>query len=221
MLPSTVSSAQVSDNKLPDQFCYLSDQLPHLIYDIRYAGNNNFTGTRVDGYEEEIAIISCAAAEAFSRAVASLEKQGYSVKVFDTYRPTRAVAHFARWAKDTDDTLQKQMYYPRINKKDLFKLGYIAERSGHSRGSTIDLTLVDRSTGEEIDMGSPFDLFDTLSNHGSKEINEAQEYNRSILRNAMFAAGFTTIPEEWWHFTLIAEPFPDSYFNFPVRRYPE
>jgi D-alanyl-D-alanine dipeptidase len=122
-----------------------------------------------------------------------------------------------RWAKDLDDTKMKEKYYPHLDKSVLFELGYIAEKSGHSRGSTVDLTLVDVSTGKELDMGSGFDFFGEISNHGTDLIPEEQEKNRNILRDAMMEAGFKIYPEEWWHYTLENEPYPDTYFDFPVR----
>ena len=164
-----------------------------------------------------MAILTEEAAAALKKAADSLEEQGYYIKIFDAYRPQRAVDHFIRWAKDLDDVKMKEQFYPEVDKSKLFELGYIAEKSGHSRGSTVDLTLVDIETNEELDMGSGFDFFGSISNHGTDLITPEQERNRNILRDAMVAAGFKIYPEEWWHYTLEDEPYPDTYFNFPVK----
>ena len=179
--------------------------------------NDNFLGTRVDGYEKDLVIISTPAAKALQGIQAKLTTFGLSLKVFDAYRPQRAVDHFVRWAKVLNDTLTKQKYYPNVAKKDLFKLDYIAARSGHTRGSTVDLTIVDLKTGKEIDMGSGFDFFGTPSHPTYPKLTPKQRANRLLLRNLMLEAGFKPYSKEWWHFTLKNEPFPDTYFDFPIK----
>jgi D-alanyl-D-alanine dipeptidase len=204
-------------NSLPDGFVYITDVIPTAQLEIRYCSNDNFVGTVIDGYEAPKAILTLEAAQALKKAANALYEQGYYIKIFDTYRPQRAVNHFIRWAKYLDDTKMKKKYYPELDKSVLFDLGYIAEKSGHSRGSTVDLTLVKISSGKELDMGSGFDFFGKISNHGTDLITEEQEKNRNILRDAMVEAGFEVYPEEWWHYKLKDEPYPDTYFDFPVK----
>ncbi len=218
VLVAFASSALTSTpSQLPDGFVYVTDEIPTAILEIRYFSEDNFVGAVIDGYHAPKAILTKEAAQALKKAADSLYEQGYYIKIFDAYRPQRAVDHFIRWAKDLNDTKMKEKYYPALDKSVLFELGYIAEKSGHSRGSTVDLTLVDISTGEELDMGSGFDFFGEISNHGTDLITEEQEENRNILRDAMVAAGFEVYPEEWWHYKLKDEPYPDTYFDFPVE----
>ena len=202
---------------LPEGFVHVHEVIETAQLDIRYYGENNFVGTRIDGYEKPVAILTEEAAAALNKAADSLEEQGYFIMIFDAYRPQRAVDHFIRWAKDLDDVKMKEQFYPEVDKSKLFELGYIAEKSGHSRGSSGDLTLVDIDTIEELDMGSGLVFFGSISNHGTDLITPEQERNRNILRDAMVAAGFKIYPEEWWHYTLEDEPYPDTYFNFPVK----
>ncbi|NLO96645.1 MAG: M15 family metallopeptidase [Peptococcaceae bacterium] len=212
-----VSSTVISNlNQLPAGFVYVTDEIPTAILEIRYFSEDNFAGAVIDGYQAPKAILTKAAAQALKKAADDLYEQGYYIKIFDAYRPQRAVDHFIRWAQDLDDTKMKEKYYPDLDKSVLFELGYIAEKSGHSRGSTVDLTLVDIATGEELDMGSGFDFFGEISHHGTDLITEEQEKNRNILRDAMVSAGFEVYPEEWWHYKLKDEPYPDTYFDFPV-----
>jgi len=212
------SCAPVSDqNSLPDGFVYVTDVVPTAQLEIRYCSEDNFVGTVIDGYEAPKAILTEEAAQALKEAADTLYEQGYYIKIFDAYRPQMAVDHFVRWSKDLDDTKMKEKYYPDLDKSVLFELRYIAEKSGHSRGSTVDLTLIEVSTGEELDMGSGFDFFGEISNHGTDLITDGQEKNRNILRDAMVDAGFEIYPEEWWHYKLKDEPYPDTYFNFPVK----
>ncbi|HQD40087.1 MAG TPA: M15 family metallopeptidase [Bacillota bacterium] len=210
-------AAVSSQNQLPEGFVYVTDVIPTALLEIRYFSEDNFVGAVIDGYHAPKAILTIEAAQALKKAADLLYEQGYYIKIFDAYRPQRAVDHFIRWAKDLNDTKMKEKYYPALDKSVLFELGYIAEKSGHSRGSTVDLTLVDISTGEELDMGSGFDFFGEISNHGTDLITEEQEENRNILRDAMVAAGFEVYPEEWWHYKLKDEPYPDTYFDFPVE----
>jgi D-alanyl-D-alanine dipeptidase len=217
---SEVSKSNESDSEqgnLPDGFVYVTDVIPTAQLEIRYFSEDNFVGAVIDGYEAPKAILTVEAAEALKKAADILEEQGYYIKIFDAYRPQRAVDHFVRWSKDLDDTKMKEKYYPDLDKSVLFELGYIAEKSGHSRGSTVDLTLVEISSGKELDMGSGFDFFGDISNHGTHLITPEQEKNRNILRDAMVEAGFKVYLEEWWHYTLENEPYPDTYFDFPVK----
>lgn len=201
---------------VPEGFVYVKDVIPSVQQDIRYYGDNNFVGRPVDGYKEPAAILTIEAARALADASKDLEEQGYGFKIFDAYRPQRAVNDFIKWAKDPSDIRMKEEYYPRVNKKDLFSLGYIAKKSGHSRGSTVDLTLVNKKTGVELDMGSHFDYLDPISAHGSPLITPRQTQNRELLKKAMEKHGFKSYSREWWHYTLINEPYPDRYFDFDV-----
>ncbi|HPW56483.1 MAG: M15 family metallopeptidase [Thermoanaerobaculaceae bacterium] len=202
---------------LPAGFVYVDELIPDAILDVRYCSTDNFVGRRIDGYLAPRIILTREAAEALAAVAAELRAEGLLLKLFDGYRPQTAVNHFVRWAEDLSDQEMKLRYYPEVDKRELFARGYIAERSGHSRGSTIDLTLVDGGTGEELDMGSGFDLFAEISHHGTDRISAAQTRNRERLRDAMLRHGFVLYPYEWWHYTLAAEPFPTTYYDFPVR----
>lgn len=202
---------------IPAGFVYVNQVVPNVQPDIRYYSENNFVGTRIDGYKAPTAILTNETAKALQAVNEDLGKQGYSLKIFDAYRPQKAVNHFIRWAQDISDTKMKSRYYPNVDKKDLFNLGYIAKKSGHTRGSTIDLTLVDKKTGKEVDMGSSFDLLDEISAFGTTLITTKQAANREILKNAMQRHGFKPYAREWWHYTLINEPYPKQYFNFDVE----
>ncbi|MCL2702874.1 MAG: M15 family metallopeptidase [Defluviitaleaceae bacterium] len=202
---------------LPDGFVYAADFVPFALQDIRYYSEYNFVGERIDGYLAPVAILTLEAALALRTASEILFDQGYIIKIFDTYRPADAVAHFVRWGRDLEDERMKHVFYPGVNKSDLFTSGYISSRSGHSRGSVVDLTLVCFLTGGDIDMGAPFDFFGDISHHGTNQITPEQSANRLILRRAMEAAGFRAYSREWWHYTLNDEPFPDTFFNFPVQ----
>lgn len=206
-------------DKMPQGFVVLSDVIPDVIQEIRYHSTYNFVGTRVDGYEEPVALITCQAAEALKAVNTELMALGYRIKVYDTYRPQRAVSHFVRWAKVIGDTLTKQSFYPEVDKRLLFKLGFIASKSGHSRGSTIDLTLVHAQSGKEVDMGGVFDYFGELSHPSYQKISKEQKSNRMLLRRVMMKHGFVPLETEWWHFTLKNEPYPNTYFDFPIRYY--
>jgi D-alanyl-D-alanine dipeptidase len=192
---------------------------PEVELDLRYAGPDNFVGAAVDGYERPVCLLTEPAAGALAAVQRDLAAEGLGLRVYDCYRPRRAVAHFARWARDPDERT-KATYYPRVAKSALFAEGYVAERSGHSRGSTVDVTLVERregGVGAPVDMGTPFDLFDPRSHTDSPEVNEAQRARRHRLRDAMGSRGFRPYPLEWWHFTLADEPYPGDYFDVPVR----
>ncbi len=210
------ATAQTSAQVLPKGFVYVTDVVTDVLLDIRYYSSYNFIGTRIDGYKAPAAILTEEAAGALKKAGDELRTQGYILKIYDAYRPQAAVDHFVRWAKDTADTKMKAIFYPDVKKSNLFKQGYIATKSGHSRGSTVDLTLVDIKTGKELDMGSPFDLFGPISHHGAGGITPEQAKNRELLKNAMVANGFKFYKEEWWHYTLVNEPYPKTFFDFPV-----
>ena len=197
-------------------FVLLSDMIPSIIQEIRYFSTSNFIGDRIDGYEEPIAILTKEAARALKEVAGEMNVKGYRLKIFDTYRPVTAVRHFIRWGIEDQDIRMKPYFYPDVVKQELFSKGYIAKKSSHSRGSTVDLTLLDMSAGKELDMGSPFDWFGEESHPDYKGITEEQYENRMFLREAMLRNGFLPIDCEWWHFTLADEPFPDMYFSFPV-----
>ena len=198
-------------------FVLLTDTVPDAIIEIRYYSTYNFIGERIDGYEQPAALVTREAAAALKKVSDDLSGRGYRLKIFDTYRPQKAVDHFMRWARDEGDTRMKEYFYPEVEKSILIPQGYIAEHSGHSRGSTADLTLFDMRTGKEADMGGPFDYFGELSHADWRGITEEQYANRMSLREAMTRRGFMPLAEEWWHFTLEDEPYPDTYFTFPVR----
>lgn len=204
---------------MPDGFCLLSDSIPDAVLEIRYYSTNNFVGTRIDGYEEPVALITQKAASALRKANDEFRQKGYKIKIYDAYRPQCAVDHFVRWSKDPADTTMKSVFYPHIQKTTIFSRGYVARKSRHSRGSTVDMTLVDIKTGQEVDMGGIFDYFGGVSRAISDQITPTQQQNRLLLRNIMIQNGFTPVQGEWWHFTLRNEPYPDTYFNFPVKTY--
>jgi zinc D-Ala-D-Ala dipeptidase len=191
-----------------------------LVVEMRYAGEHNFVGARVDGYRRRLCLLTRQAAMALADVQNELAGRGLGLKVFDCYRPSRAVAHFVRWAQDLADERGKAEFFPGVDKRDLLRDGYIAARSSHSRGSTVDVTLVRRDDDKpplEIDMGTPFDLFSPRSRLSDKTVSATAQEMRAILAAAMTRRGFKPYDKEWWHFTLSDEPFPDSYFDFPVR----
>jgi len=207
-------------------FVVLTDVIPDAILEIRYHSNFNFIGTRIRGYDEPIALITKEAANALKAVSDELMPKGYCLKIFDVYRPQCAVDHFMEWGKDLSDTKMKQYFYPEISKESIIPLGYVARKSGHTRGSTVDLTLFDMNKQKEVDMGCTYDYFGSASHSdvqpgqavGSyKPITKEQYDNRMLLRQAMLAHGFRGITGEWWHFTLRNEPYPDTYFTFPNR----
>jgi D-alanyl-D-alanine dipeptidase len=236
------ATQQTTDPTAPAEFVALSRVAPSIIQEMRYYGQHNFVGAHVDGYLEPLCILTRPAAEALRKAQQQLLAQGYTLKVYDCYRPQRAVDHFVRWAKDLADEKTKAEFYPNVAKDRLFEEGYIAEKSGHSRGSTMDLTIVklppryqrpyipgepqvpcfapkDQRFGDNmVDMGTGFDCFDPLAHTDNPAITGVARQNRDLLKNTMAAAGFRNLPEEWWHYTLNNEPFPDTYFDFPISR---
>lgn len=212
-----LSSYIVNAQKLPKGFSYINDIAPSIQQELRYCSNNNFIGTSINGYQESKLIITTVAANALKKVQNELVKKDLSLKIFDAYRPQTAVNHFVKWARVIDDTLKKQEYYPTINKRHLFKKGYISSRSGHSRGSTVDLTIVNIKTNKELDMGSPFDFFGVSSHVAYPKLTNHQKKNRQLLQTIMNKNNFRSYSKEWWHFTLRHEPFPKTYFSFPVK----
>jgi D-alanyl-D-alanine dipeptidase len=226
----------------PREFVALRDVAPSILQEMRYRTPHNFVGDRIDGYRQSMCIVTRDTAKALRAAQHAVLRKGYSLKMYDCYRPQRAVDHFVAWAKDLDDERMKGEFYPRVEKNRLFEDGYIAEKSGHSRGSTVDLTLVRlpamptrpyrpgeplfscfapkdvRFPDNSIDMGTGYDCFDTLSHTLDPRIKGEQRANRMLLKNTLEKAGFTNLPEEWWHYTLSDETFPDTFFDFPVWR---
>lgn len=198
-------------------FVLLAEAVPDAILEIRYYGTYNFVGDRIDGYEEPVALLTKEAAAALKAVSDEAMSMGYRLKIYDAYRPQMAVTNFKNWALDTDDTRMKEYFYPELEKDVLFPQGYIAAHSGHSRGSTVDLTLFDMTTEKEVDMGGTFDYFGELSHPDYMDITEEQYENRMILRDLMLKHGFKPLEEEWWHFTLENEPYPETYFTFPVN----
>ena len=190
--------------------------VPGLIVEMRYAGSHNFVGRPIDGYRAPRCLLTQPAANALAEVARDLTERGLRIKVFDCYRPARAVADFVRWARDWRDQAAKAEFYPDVDKRTLFREGYIASHSGHSRGSTIDMTLT-RADGAELDMGTPFDFFSPKSWPAASNVTAEAHTNRMRLAAAMQRRGFRPYPKEWWHFTLRNEPFPDTYFDVPVQ----
>ena len=197
-------------------FVSISEEIPDVLLDIRYHSTYNFVGARVDGYEEPIALMTRQAVDSLKKVSEDLLQQGYRLKIFDAYRPQRAVNHFVRWAKDVNDTITKQYFYPDLAKDRLFPEGFICERSSHTHGSTVDLTLFDMATEREVDMGGTFDWFGFSSYPSYTDLTKEQLAMRHLLREAMLRHGFKPFDTEWWHFTLVNEPYPGTFFDFPV-----
>ena len=227
---SSCEKKMAQDVSLEDnsQFVNITDVIPDVILEIRYFGTYNFVGTRIDGYEAPTALLTRQAADSLKAVSDDLKRMGFRLKIYDAYRPQKAVDHFVRWAKDVNDTVMKRYFYPDLTKDVLFPQEYIIKRSGHTRGSTLDLTLFDMDKEKEADMGGTFDWFgkeshpdfcgnpDTFEYQPSDSLTAEQFNNRMILRRAMMRHGFKPLHTEWWHFTLENEPFPDTYFTFPV-----
>ena len=222
-------------NSFEKQFVNIAEAVPDAILEIRYYGTYNFVGDRIDGYMEPTAILTKEAAAALKEVSDDVMSQGYRLKIYDAYRPQKGVDHFVRWAADVPDVRMKEYFYPDLDKGVLFEQDYIMAKSGHTRGSTVDLTLFDMATEKEVDMGGTFDWFGEESHPdfcGNPETGEytggvsaagrsitAEQFaNRMILRKAMLDHGFKPLDSEWWHFTLKDEPYPDTYFNYPVRQ---
>lgn len=203
--------------QLPEGFVYVERLIPDIEVRLSYYSNQNFVGDTIDGYRANKLILTYETATALAKVQSYLQSRNLCLVVFDGYRPQTAVNHFVRWAQDLNDTLMKPIYYPDVEKRHLFRDGYIASKSGHSRGSTIDLGLINGNTGALIDMGTTFDFFGEASGIDYLNITDSQIKNRKILQEAMMHFGFRNYPKEWWHFTLRNEPFPDTYFDFPVE----
>lgn len=202
---------------MPRDFVYVKEVIPDIVLEMRYAGENNFTGKPVSGYNKAVAILNETTAKALAAVQKDLMEEGYCLKIFDAYRPQRAVKNFIAWSREPGDTLTKQDFYPNLQKKNLFTLGYIATKSGHSRGSTVDLTIIDAHTHKEMDMGGTYDFFGKISHHNTENITKEQKANRAFLKRIMMKNGFRPYAEEWWHYTLRNEPYPNTYFDFPVE----
>ena len=198
-------------------FVSVGEVIPDVLLDIRYYSSFNFIGERIDGYEEPAALLTREAAQALKEASNEAMEQGFRLKIYDAYRPQKAVDHFVRWAKDPEDIRMKAFFYPDLEKTEIIPQGYIAEHSGHSRGSTVDLTLFDMATQQDVDMGGTFDFFGELSHPDYSGVSEVQHANRMLLQSLMVKHGFRPLETEWWHFTLENEPWPDTYFTFSVR----
>ncbi|MCX7550616.1 M15 family metallopeptidase [Xanthomarina sp. F2636L] len=211
-----VSFKQVKKS-LPEGFVYAQTLIPDLNIELRYYSTNNFVGDTIAGYHANKLIVTKPTAEALKKVQEELLLHNLCLKVYDAYRPQEAVNHFIKWARKLDDTLMKQHFYPDVKKRHLFKEGYIASKSGHSRGSTVDLTIIDADTHDPLDMGSPYDFFGEPSWVAYQNLNEEQKANRQLLQRIMAKHGFRNYPKEWWHFTLRNEPFPKTYFSFPVE----
>ena len=226
----------LSETEDSSQFVTITDVVPDVILEIRYYSTYNFVGTRIDGYLRPTALLTKQAADSLKAVSDDVKEQGYRLKIYDAYRPQKAVDHFMRWGAALNDTLMKPYFYPDLNKRVLFPQEYICEKSGHTRGSTLDLTLFDMAAEKELDMGGTFDWFgpeshpdfcgnpdtgeytgDNSKSPKGRSITQEQFEHRMILRKAMLRHGFKPFPTEWWHFTLANEPFPNTYFTFPVQ----
>lgn len=213
----TFAFSNLKEVLLPDGFVYAQDVIHDLDVELRYFSSHNFVGDTIEGYKANKLIITLETANALQNVQNELQKQNLCLKVYDGYRPQRAVNHFIAWAKDLTDTINKQEFYPDVDKRFLFRDGYIASKSGHSRGSTLDLTIIDGITSEPLDMGSPYDFFGEQSWVAYENITKTQKFNRQLLQEVMLKYGFRNYAQEWWHFTLRDEPFPDTYFDFEVE----
>ena len=237
LLSCSTKSTEVCPEEDASQFVTLTDVVSDAMLEIRYYGTYNFVGTRIDGYEEPTALLTKRAADSLKAVSDDVIKLGYRLKIYDAYRPQKGVDHFVRWAEDIADTLMKSYFYPDLDKRVLFPQEYICLKSGHTRGSTLDLTLFDMTTEKEVDMGGTFDWFgpeshpdfcgnpktgeytgDNRKSQKGLSITAEQFQNRMTLRRAMLRHGFKPFDTEWWHFTLRDEPFPDTYFTFPVKQ---
>ena len=198
-------------------FVIVNDVIPDIVTEMRYYSTFNFVGAHIDGYEEPVALLTKEAAEKLKKASDEFDKLEYRIKIWDSYRPQRAVDHFMRWGKNESDAKMKKYFYPDLTKKEVFEGGYVATQSGHSRGSTLDITLLHKINGTDVDFGSGFDYFGELAHFNYTGVTEEQLNNRKLLNKIMVESGFDALPEEWWHFTLKNEPYPKTYFNFPVN----
>jgi zinc D-Ala-D-Ala dipeptidase len=219
LISMTILGAESARAETPRtaNFVDAAELVPGLVVEMRYAGSHNFVGQPINGYERGVCLLTRAAVRALAEVQRDLQARGLGLKVFDCYRPRRAVAQFIHWAQDIADVRAKAEFYPGVDKRELFRLGYIASQSGHSRGSTVDLTLVRRDGAVELDMGTGFDFFSKKSWPSDRSVSAEARENRMTLADAMKRHGFKSYNKEWWHFTLEAEPYPGRYFDFPVR----
>jgi len=201
----------------PSTFVYIQQVIPDAIIDMQYYGSYNFIGRPIIGYNQNVALLTSSAANALKAVDTDLELQGYDMKIYDAYRPQKSVDYFMKWSYDLTDQRMKPEFYPNVDKEDLFSLGYLAAKSAHSRGSAVDITLVDKATGQELDMGGHVDLLDSISWWETTLITPEQSANRNILKYVMQAHGFKTITKEWWHWVCINETYPSTYWNFDVE----
>ena len=204
------------DAKLPAGFVYPTELCGNIILEIRYFTSYNFVGEPLTGYEAPRAVLTEPAARALCAAAERFEDLGYAVKIYDAYRPRSAVEHFLRWGGDLSDQRMKDVFYPEISKEEIFTRNFISPLSAHSRGSALDITLVDRLTGKDADMGGVFDLFGEISSFAAPGLSAEQRRNRQLLRSVMEESGFEGDADEWWHFRYKDEPYPDRYFDFPI-----
>ena len=211
------STKGICKKGLPDGFLYIDDVIEDCIIDAKYAGTDNFLGRRVDGYNAPLVVVTHEAAQRLVKAAAIFREKGYLIKFFDSYRPQRAVDDFVRWGADADDDRRKPIHYPRVEKADMFEKGYIAKKSGHTRGCAVDLKLVAMQTMQELDMGRIFDFKDERSHHGAAGLTQQQQANRELLCSVMCSNGFRLLKEEWWHYMVTPDPYPDTYFDFPIE----
>ena len=211
-----VIAMDVFAEEKPDNFVYVTEIIPNIKQDIRYFGSNNFVGRPIMGYKKPVCILSSAAAHALLKVQTELNKKNLGLLVYDCYRPQMAVNDFILWSQNADQKT-KNLFYPHFDKEELFERGYIARRSGHTRGSTVDLTIIDLASNQVVDMGTPFDYLDPLSHPDNRDITPVQFKNRMVLRSLMIKHGFKPIRTEWWHFTLKNEPYKNTYFNFFVE----
>lgn len=219
MLTKTTSAITLYKNThLPEGFVYVEDICPEIIQDMKYATTDNFTGKIVDGYVTGKAILTKEAANALCEVQKELEQQGLALLIWDAYRPTQAVKQFFNWRLEKDNPQIKERYHPTLSKKDLFEQGFISpNNSTHSRGSTVDLTIVSQQNNKPLDMGTGFDFFGEKAHTNNNQVSTEAQQNRNILKNLMAKYGFENLPQEWWHYTLKNEPFADQYFDFPVQ----
>ena len=209
----TSFASQISYDK--SNFAPIYSVIDDAAFDIRYYSSNNFTGNKINGYKAPVAYMTKESLQALSVAAEDLRKQGYRLLIWDSYRPQKAVDNFVKWINDSNDEGDKS-FYPNLKKSDLLEGQYIMAKSGHTRGSTVDLTIITKD-GSFVDMGGTFDLFSEISHPDYKKLTKTQKKNRKILHDAMIKAGFKGIDSEWWHFTLENEPYPDTYFDFDVE----
>lgn len=210
------AEADEMEYALPEGFVYLDEAIEGVLWDAKYSTEDNFIGSVVDGYQSNRIACAKKMIPALIEARDLAQEKGYQLLIWDAARPQRAVDHFVSWAAEPEDGKSKEQHYPNIKKAQLFQKGYVAKRSGHSRGAAVDLTLVDAETGEAIDMGGAFDLMDKRSHHGAKGLTKQQTANRNALKSIMKQSGFSPYSNEWWHYTLNNEPFPGQYFDFVI-----